>query len=54
MAPGEIAVESAGITLYLDPISAGRADGVTIDAVQRDGGIGFQIENPGSTAAAVS
>lgn len=51
VAPGEIAVESAGITLYLDPISAGRADGVTIDAVHKDGGIGFQIENPGATAA---
>lgn len=52
VAPGEIKVESAGITLYLDPLSAGRADGVTIDAVRSERGIGFHIANPGAPSAA--
>jgi monothiol glutaredoxin len=44
--PGECAVEASGIKLFLDPLSAGRANGVSIDAVETDRGPGFQIDNP--------
>jgi monothiol glutaredoxin len=47
---GEIEVESRGVTLYLDPISARRADGVTIDVVETDRGTGFRIDNPNAPA----
>ena len=45
-APGEIAVESEGVRVLLDPMSARRAEGVTIDAVDTDRGTGFHIDNP--------
>jgi monothiol glutaredoxin len=44
--PGEIAVESGGIRLLLDPLSAGRANGITIDVAETERGPGFQINNP--------
>ncbi len=49
-AEGEIEVESRGVSLYLDPISARRADGVTIDVVETDRGTGFRIDNPNAPA----
>ncbi len=45
-APGEICIESGGLTLYLDPQSAGRANGVVIDAVDTGPGPAFRIDNP--------
>ncbi|MBW2272586.1 MAG: Grx4 family monothiol glutaredoxin [Deltaproteobacteria bacterium] len=42
----DLAVEAGGIKLFLDPLSAGRANGVTIDVVETDRGPGFQIDNP--------
>jgi monothiol glutaredoxin len=44
--PDEIAVQSNGITLYLDKRSARRADGGTIDFVDEHGVAGFKIELP--------
>lgn len=42
----DIAVESAGVTLLLDPLSASRADGTSIDVVETSRGAGFKIDNP--------
>jgi len=43
-----IAVESRGVTLHLDALSAKRADGVRIGVTDTPRGRGFQIENPNS------
>ncbi len=45
-------VESGGIKLFVDPLSATRADGMTIDAVDTGDGPGFQIDNPNAPALA--
>jgi len=44
--PGQVVVESNGIRLHMDPLTAQRSEGVQIDAVQTDQGPGFQIHNP--------
>lgn len=44
--PGEVAVESRGVTLLLDLMSAKRAEGIVIDYVRGPDGEGFRIENP--------
>jgi monothiol glutaredoxin len=49
--PGEIAVQSNGIDLLMDPLSASRADGIRIEAVVTDRGTGFQIDNPNAPDA---
>jgi monothiol glutaredoxin len=49
MAPrvaSDIEVCANGVTLLLDPLSATRADGSTIDAVDTPRGGGFKIDNP--------
>jgi monothiol glutaredoxin len=43
---GTLAVESNGITVHLDPFSATRANGVTIDAADNQEGPAFRIDNP--------
>jgi monothiol glutaredoxin len=48
--PGEIEVESGGIELLVDPISAGRAGGLTIDFISGPEGAGFRIDNPNAPA----
>ena len=45
-AEGDIVVEVDGITLLLDPPSAGRADGLRIDFVQDLHGAGLRFDNP--------
>ena len=45
-AASDIEVHENGVTLLLDPLSATRADGSTIDAVETPRGRGFKIENP--------
>jgi monothiol glutaredoxin len=45
-APRDLELEVNGIPLLLDPLSAQRADGVTIEAVKTPRGTGFKIENP--------
>ncbi len=45
-AEGDLDVDCGGITIRLDPSSARRADGLSIDFVSRPDGAGFTIENP--------
>lgn len=45
-APGDLTVKAGELTLLLDPASAGRADGLTIDFVAE----GFKLENPNEPA----
>ncbi|WP_221178144.1 putative Fe-S cluster assembly protein SufT [Pseudomonas brassicacearum] len=45
-AEGDIAVEADGITLLLDPASAERADGLSIDFEYDLHGAGFHFDNP--------
>ena len=51
--PNEITVESSGIAIALDPLSAGRANGSIIDVVDTPQGSGFQIDNPNAPAGQV-
>jgi monothiol glutaredoxin len=44
--PGALALEANGIALEIDPLSAPRADGLTLDAEQRAEGPAFRIDNP--------
>jgi monothiol glutaredoxin len=46
VAPGEIKVDASGLTLYVDSISARRADGTVIDFIQEGDESGFKIDNP--------
>ncbi len=41
-----ITVEASGVTFSIDPMSARRLDGVTIDYVDSAGEAGFKIDNP--------
>jgi monothiol glutaredoxin len=51
--PNEITVESEGIAIALDPLSAGRANGSIIDVVDTPQGPGFRIDNPNAPAGQV-
>jgi monothiol glutaredoxin len=51
--PNEITVESGGIVIALDPSSASRADGSTIDVVETPKGPGFLIDNPNAPGGRV-
>ncbi len=49
MAPNQaldMAVESNGVTLMIDRLSAGRADGITLDATETPQGPSFKVDNP--------
>jgi len=48
--PGHVTLASNGITVQLDPMSAGRAEGVVIDFVDGPQGAGFKIDNPNRPA----
>ena len=50
-AEGDLRVESNGVLLFVDPLTARRADGVRIDAVDTPDGPGFRIENPNAAPA---
>jgi monothiol glutaredoxin len=47
---GHLSIETGGITVQLDPMSAKRAEGVVIDFVDGAQGAGFKIENPNRPA----
>jgi len=49
----EISVESGGIAIALDPLSAGRANGSVIDVVDTPEGPGFRIDNQNAPAGQV-
>ena len=50
-ADGDFAVSAGGVTLHVDPMSATRADGLTIDVEDSGDGPGFRIDNPNAPAA---
>jgi len=50
---GDVTVESSGIAIALDPVSAGRANGSIIDVVDTSQGPGFRIDNPNAPAGQV-
>ena len=43
---GDLEIETAGLRIAVDPLSAGRAEGLVIDAVETDEGPAFRIDNP--------
>jgi monothiol glutaredoxin len=47
----DLRVESNGVVLFVDPLTARRAAGVRIDAEETPDGPGFQIHNPNTGAA---
>jgi len=49
--PHDIEVEANGVRLLIDPLSASRAEGVSIEAVDTGRGVGFKIENPNAPDA---
>ncbi len=49
----DVTVESGGIAIALDPLSARRANGSTIDVVDPPQGPGFRVENPNAPASRV-
>jgi len=53
-AAGDLRVDSNGVALYLDPLTARRAAGVTIDAVDAPGGPRFRIDHTGPAAGEIS
>lgn len=44
--PLDVEVTSGGVTILMDPMTAARAEGVSIDLVDGPGGQGFRIDNP--------
>jgi monothiol glutaredoxin len=46
IAANSIEIQANGITIRMDPISASRSDGVTIDSIDTPQGRGFRIDNP--------
>jgi len=44
--PADVEAKAPGILILLDPISASRADGVTIDVADTPSGQAFKVENP--------
>jgi monothiol glutaredoxin len=49
--PGEIEVSSGGVTLLVDPMSAERARGLTVDFVSEADSSGFRMDNPNAPAS---
>lgn len=45
-AEDDVEVDCSGITLLLDPLSAQRAEGLSIDFLSGPEGSGFEIEHP--------
>lgn len=48
---GAIELESDGVVISVDPLSAPRADGLVLDAVETPEGTAFRIENPNAPNA---
>lgn len=44
--PGDLVMEFGGVSIYLDPVSAGHLKGTTIDYVTGLQGTGFKFINP--------
>ena len=43
---GSLEIETAGLCIAIDPLTAGRAEGLVIDAVESPDGPAFRIDNP--------
>lgn len=43
---GDLRVESRGVAIFVDPLTARRADGLSIEVVETPEGPGFKIDNP--------
>ncbi len=43
---GDLEIEPAGLRIAMDPLTAGRADGLVIDAVETADGPAFRVDNP--------
>lgn len=52
--PGELEARTEGLVLLVDPMTAGRADGATIDVVETPQGRGFRIDNPNAPGPRVN
>lgn len=50
--PMDVEVESNGVTLLVDRLSAARANGVVIDVVETPGGQAFKVDNPNAPSVA--
>ena len=48
--PHDIEAKSNGLSVLMDPLTAGRADGITIDVVETPTGSRFKIDNPNQPA----
>ena len=46
----DLAVETAGVTLVIDPVSLELVAGSTVDYVESLGGAAFRVENPNASA----
>ena len=53
-AAGDLRVESNGVALFVDPLTARRGDGMTIDAVDTPDGPRFRIDQAGPAALEIS
>jgi iron-sulfur cluster assembly protein len=49
--PDDLQLDSNGVKLFIDPISFGLLQGVTVDFVTGEMGAGFVFDNPGAGAA---
>jgi monothiol glutaredoxin len=54
IAAEDLRVKSNGVVLFVDPLTARRAAGVTIDAVDTPGGPGFRVDRAGPAASEIS
>jgi monothiol glutaredoxin len=50
--PGAIALSTNGVAIEIDPLSAARANGLTLDAEPRAEGPAFRIDNPNAPRSA--
>lgn len=48
--PDDIAVETDGVTMLVDPVSLPFLEGAEVDYVESLGGASFQVKNPNATS----
>jgi iron-sulfur cluster assembly accessory protein len=50
VAPDDVAVETDGVTLVVDPVSLDLLDGSAVDYVEDLGGAAFKVTNPNAAS----
>jgi iron-sulfur cluster assembly accessory protein len=50
IAPDDVAVETDGVTLVVDPVSIDLIDGSAVDYVEDLGGSAFKVTNPNAAS----